>query len=357
MPVHFDRSRLETVIDAHERWWRGELDRPLVKGVVSNAYPRSHRAFAPVPSQSNCHDFSWTAEQVIDAVDSHLSTQEYIGDGYPVMDFGFYGPGVVAAFCGAKLDNSSGQVWFFPPEENPDLGKLHVKYDPDNIWSRRIKDIYRAGLERWNGAVVMGFPDLGGVMDVVASMVGTENLLYALVDEPEEVERLVKETQAAWYEAYNDFAEALKPQGVYTDWNGLLSRDPAYILQCDFCYMLGPEMFRRFVLPTLHEDVRRLTNTIYHLDGIGELLHLDQILSIPELNAVQWVYGTGQPGPHAWLDVYKKILDAGKQIMIIDNALDNGYEALRPHFGKSPFICVWSDPENRDRAIKIVEMK
>ena len=36
MPVHFDRSRLETVIDAHERWWRGELDRPLVKGVVSD---------------------------------------------------------------------------------------------------------------------------------------------------------------------------------------------------------------------------------------------------------------------------------------------------------------------------------
>ena len=263
----------------------------------------------------------------------------------------------MAAFCGAKLDNSSGQVWFFPPEEDPELSKIHVKYDPDNIWSRRIKDIYRAGLERWNGSVVMGFPDLGGVMDIVASLCGTDNLLYALVDEPEEVERLVLETQEAWYDAYNDFAEVLKPQGVYTDWNGLLSRDPAYVLQCDFCYMLGPDMFRRFVLPTLQEDVRRLTNTIYHLDGIGELPHLDQILAIPELNAVQWVYGAGQPGPHAWLDVYRKILDAGKQILVIENALDNGYEALRPHFGRSPYVCLWATPENRDRAMKIVHMK
>ena len=357
MAVHFDGNRMQALVDVYDRWWQGKLDRSLVRGVVEQVYPKPYDAPAPILNQSNCHDFSWTPEQIIDALDSDLSTKEFIGDGYPVVDFACYGPGVLAAFCGAKLDNSSGRVWFFPPVEDPDLSQVHVKYDPNNVWSRRIKDIYRAGLERWDGAVIMGFPDLGGVMDVVASMVGTENLLYAIVDEPEEVERLVKETQAAWYEAYNDFAEVLKPQGAYTDWNGLLSRDPAYVIQCDFCYMISPKMFSRFVLPTLQEDARRLTNTIYHLDGIGELPHLDQILAIPELNAVQWVYGTGQPGPYAWVDVYQKIINAGKQIMIIENGMDNGYEQLRPQLGKSPYVCLWATPETRDRAMKIVEMK
>lgn len=357
MAVHFDRNRMQALVDVYDRWWQGKLDRSLVRGVVEQVYPKPYDAPAPILNQSNCHDFSWTPEQIIDALDSDLSTKEFIGDGYPVVDFACYGPGVLAAFCGAKLDNSSGRVWFFPPVEDPELSQVHVKYDPNNVWSRRIKDIYRAGLERWNGSVIMGFPDLGGVMDVVASMVGTENLLYAIVDEPEEVERLVKETQAAWYEAYNDFAEVLKPQGAYTDWNGLLSRDPAYVIQCDFCYMISPKMFSRFVLPTLQEDARRLTNTIYHLDGIGELPHLDQILAIPELNAVQWVYGTGQPGPYAWVDVYQKIINAGKQIMIIENGMDNGYEQLRPQLGKSPYVCLWATPETRDRAMKIVEMK
>ena len=357
MAVHFDRNRMQALVDVYDRWWQGKLDRPLVRGVVEQVYPKPYDALAPILNQSNCHDFSWTPEQIIDALDSDLSTKEFIGDGYPVVDFACYGPGVLAAFCGAKLDNSSGRVWFFPPVEDPELSQVHVKYDPNNVWSRRIKDIYRAGLERWNGSVIMGFPDLGGVMDVVASMVGTENLLYAIVDEPEEVERLVKETQAAWYEAYNDFAEVLKPQGAYTDWNGLLSRDPAYVIQCDFCYMISPKMFSRFVLPTLQEDARRLTNTIYHLDGIGELPHLDQILAIPELNAVQWVYGTGQPGPYAWVDVYQKIINAGKQIMIIENSMDNGYEQLRPQLGKSPYVCIWATPETRDRAMKLVEMK
>lgn len=357
MAVHFDRNRMQALVDVYDQWWQGKLDRSLVRGVVEHVYLKPYAAPAPILNQSNCHDFSWTPEQIIDALDSDLSTKEYIGDGYPVVDFACYGPGVLAAFCGAKLDNSSGRVWFFPPVEDPELSRVHVKYDPNNVWSRRIKDIYRAGLERWNGSVIMGFPDLGGVMDVIASMVGTENLLYAIVDEPEEVERLVKETQVAWYEAYNDFAEVLKPQGAYTDWNGLLSRDPAYVIQCDFCYMISPKMFSRFVLPTLQEDARRLTNTIYHLDGIGELPHLDQILAIPELNAVQWVYGTGQPGPYAWVDVYQKIINTGKQIMIIENGMDNGYEQLRPQLGKSPYVCLWATPETRDRAMKLVEMK
>ena len=53
----------------------------------------------------------------------------------------------------------------------------------------------------------------------------------------------------------------------------------------------------------------------------------------------------------------QKILDAGKQLMVIENALHNGYEQVRPHLGTSPYVCLWANPEDRDRAVKIVEMK
>ena len=72
-------------------------------------------------------------------------------------------------------------------------------------------------------------------------------------------------------------------------------------------------------MPILREDMKRLRHTIYHLDGVGELKHLDALLSLPELNAIQWVYGVGQPGPHAWMDLYRKVENAGKQVMIIEN--------------------------------------
>ena len=267
MAVHFDRQRLEAVTDNYQLWWEGKLDRALARGVILGYYPPSHTPKAPRISQATCHDFSWTAEEIIDAEDAFLSTCEYFADGFPVMDFAVFGPGVLAAFCGATLDNSTGQVWFLPCES--DITKLHVSYDPNNKWVRRIKDLYRAGLERWQGKVVMTLPDLGGVMDILASLIGAENLVFALVDEPEEVKRVQREIQIAWYEAFQDLWEVIKPQGVYCDWNGLLSREPAYILQCDFSYMLGPEMFDEFVMPILREDMKHLTHSIFHLDGIG----------------------------------------------------------------------------------------
>ena len=54
-------------------------------------------------------------------------------------------------------------------------------------------------------------------------------------------------------------------------------------------------MFEEFVLHTLQRDCLALTNTLYHLDGEGELRHLDRLLSIPALKAVQWVPGAGKP--------------------------------------------------------------
>lgn len=354
MPVHFDRTRLEAVADSHELWWRGELNRPLVRGVVEGIYPPSHVAKVPRLSQATCHDFSLSAEDVIDAEDAFLSTCEYFADGYPVMDFAVFGPGVLAAFCGSTLDNSRGQVWFLPCEE--DITKLHVSYDPNNKWVRRIKDLYRAGLARWQGSVVMTMPDLGGIMDILASLIGAENLVFALVDEPDEVHRVQAEIQQAWYEAYRDFRKVLEPQGIYTDWNGILSREPSYIPQCDFSYMLGPDMFEEFVMPILREDTKQLTNTIYHLDGIGALKHLDALLTLPNLKAIQWVYGVGQPGPEAWVDVYRKIEDAGKQVMIIENGLFNGYGDLRPQLGKSPYVSIWGNPETREECYRLATL-
>jgi len=201
----------------------------------------------------------------------------------------------------------------------------------------------------------MGLPDLGGVMDVAATFRGSENLLMDLYDAPEEVLRLSQEIQTAWYDAFADFSEVLAPQKCFTDWCGLLSQKPAYVIQCDFSYMIGNSMFRQFVLETLREDTRRLNHTIYHLDGIGELNHLDDILSLEALDAVQWVFGDGQPSAEHWLDVYRRIEAAGKRYMVVGNA--EGYLNVLSSLHGTPYTTQQLDASNRDFARKLIQAR
>jgi len=350
MAVHFNAERMQRALDAHTAWWKGTLDRPLMSVIIHDAYP-ARRTAAPMLSQASCADFSWSPEQVIDAADAEFSRYEYLGDAIPMLNFSAFGPGVLAAFCGARLDNSTGGVWFWADQKR-EIEDIHAVYDPENKWVKRIKAIYRAGLEKWEGNVLMGMPDLGGVMDVASTLRGTEELLTDLYDAPDEVKRLVNEIQTAWYAAYDDLAAVLKPQGAFCDWSGLACREPSYIIQSDFSYMIGENMFREFVLDTLRSDAKRLANTIYHMDGVGQINHLDAILSVEELNAIQWQPGSGKPYGACWLDIYQKIQSAGKQLMI-EGGPDAFLEVLS-HVHGSPYAIMWLSDSQRDIAEKLI---
>ena len=69
------------------------------------------------------------------------------------------------------------------------------------------------------------------------------------------------------------------------------------MLQRDFAYMIGPDTFDEFIVPELTASSGRLQRPFYHLDGKGELVHLDRILAIPGPAGVQWIPGDGAAVP------------------------------------------------------------
>lgn len=152
-----------------------------------------------------------------------------------------------------------------PPGEQKEISELHFEFDPHNRWFLRLRELYEA-------------------------------------------------QNAAEYGC--------------TDWSTIYSRSPSYVLQCDFCYMIGTDMFEEFVLHTLQRDCLALTNTLYHLDGEGELRHLDRLLSIPALKAVQWVPGAGKPNV---IPVYTDDWGARRR----HRQLLRAEAFLRPHHGKA----------------------
>ncbi len=94
--------------------------------------------------------------------------------------------------------------------------------------------------------------------------------------------------------------------------------------------MISPEMFRKYVMPALEEEIEYYDHSYFHLDGPGALKHLDDILSIRKLGILQWQPGEGERPNFQWLDVLKKVQKAGKAVCVFGNS--NG--ALTPDIVK-----------------------
>jgi 5-methyltetrahydrofolate--homocysteine methyltransferase len=207
-------------------------------------------------------------------------------------------------------------------------------------------------MERWQGKVLVTMPDLGGNLDILQTFLTAQQLLLELYDNPEEVQRLIVREHALWHRCYEEINSVLQPVNPgYSDWSCIYSDLPTYILQCDFCYMIGPDMFREFVKPEMEATCARLPRSFYHLDGIGQLPHLDDILSIDNLDGVQWICGAGHGPEEAWPDVRRKIGDSGKKAQTF-STLD-ALATIIEQAGTSRGIhhrAYWPDPFDVDGA-------
>ena len=71
-------------------------------------------------------------------------------------------------------------------------------------------------------------------------------------------------------------------------------------------------MFRKFILPAIEEEANFLDHSIFHLDGVGALVHLDDLLNIDAIDGIQWVPGAGKKPMVEWLEVLQKVQARGK---------------------------------------------
>ena len=310
--LHFDEHDWERIRRDWTAWWHHDITRPMV---IVNAYEFQGKWSILQHEGWEEANRIFPVEPILDHYQQQLENERYYGDAWPRW-WPNFGPGVMAGFLGANVHGDENTVWF---EGKPSLSlaDIHPKYDAQNYWWRWVREITRAAVQRWGEQVTVAHTDLGGNLDIVASLRGTQDLLTDLYDAPGEVERLVNEITQLWIQYHDELHRLIAAsQNGTTAWTPLWCPGRYYMLQCDFAYMISPAMFERFVLPDLEACCKYLDHGFYHLDGKGQIPHLDMLLSIENLRGVQWVPGDGQPPTWKWLPLLKRIRDAGKLCQI-----------------------------------------
>jgi hypothetical protein len=295
-------------------WQREVLDRPVTMFPLYK--PESEQVSLPVGSHADWKSRWLDIQYQLDYALVNLSNQRFLGDTLPIV-YPNLGPEVFSAFYGCPLHyGGEGTTWTDPILHNwDDVDKLILDWNSPHL--KWLLDMTGALLDAGSGMFITGMPDWHPGGDAVAAFRDPANLAVDMLEHKEEVKTLLARIEPDYYAVYDLFYEKLRSRDMpITTWLPLFSYDKYYVPSNDFSIMISRKMYDEVFLPGIICECQFYDHSIYHLDGPGALRHLDSILSIPELHALQWVPGAGNEVFSRWIDVYQRAQHAGKGIQV-----------------------------------------
>lgn len=339
-------------------WWNHEnTGRPLMIVMAK----KDEKVPLDPKYEYNSLDEKYTdAEKIVAHFRNWCDNIEFLGESFPHLMADF-GPGSVAAYLGCEITWQERTVWFNEfVEDWADVPPL--KFDSENKWFKKHIEVIRKCQELSNGDYIVDVPDLMENIDVLASMRGAQDTIFDMMDEPEEIEDRIAQVQESYFEFYDRFYDIIKGEDGSSSYTMFSIWGPGKTakLQCDFSAMMSPTQYREFIQGPLREQAKKLDYVLYHLDGPDAIRHLDALLEIDEIDALQWT--SGDHGPDGtleqWDEIYDKARRAGKSlwIKVYTGTVDDwikGCDRLVKKYG-SKYIYFYFNPMSMADAEKLL---
>ncbi len=299
------------------KWWQHQ-------GVLLGQWTPSISYNGREDELLKCGDVCGAESKYIDVVwrcrnyHNFLAQKDFAADIIPIADTDI-GPGSLCLYLGSEPLFSEDTIWYKPLPNG--ISSEKIVFDSENKWWQLQKKIIEYFLELNRDNYAVGIPDLAEGVDVLASLMGTENLLIDMIERPDLVHQRLNELYCAYFDIYNRIYDMVKLDDGSSFFCAFRLWGPRKVakLQCDTAAMLSPYMFNDFVVPYIKRQCQCIDNTLFHLDGTQCLVHLESLLAIDELDAIEWTPQAGVEGggDKRWYDLYRKILEGGKSVQAV----------------------------------------
>ena len=296
-------------------WYEQQIiDRPPVRFIHFDIeYEKQRTVKGPwKTAEERWLDVDFQVQTFIDT----LETTDFFGETFPV-----YWPNLSSLaynlFLGQSADFDDVTAWTHPCiEDLEDLPSLKVQWD--GKYFKSVESMTRRALELAEGKFMVGFTEMYPGIDCAAMLRGTEKLCLDLVLQPDPLKHLIDLVFEEFPQVYNHFDRLLKEHNqLSATWMNLPSFETFNVLASDFATHISPGHFEEFCMPIIRKQAKLFKHNVFHLDGPGVARHINAILTLPHLQAINWEqgYGTDEPTMQ-WLPLIKKIQEAGKSVIV-----------------------------------------
>ena len=297
---------------ARKNWqlmWEGKLNRPIMKIII----PKEGKKTFSKPNRSNTLEIGF--ENFCDQTLLWAESHEFLGDAVPFQT-PYLKVGILEALMGAKIELAH-EPWGLDSHVIPcvkDLSDYEWRLHRESEWWEKWVKLVEIMKHKLTGKIIFGEGFPGGNLDQLSGLRGTTEFMMDFFDNPEGVHHAMREMQKVFDEFHDENKKLMEydKYGSVTR-HGFYSTGIAGVPQSDAAFSIGKEHFDEFGLPYLKQEIARLDAVEYHLDGIGNLTHLESICKIKEIGIVQWVPGAGTEG-RDWTSLYEDITRRGKGI-------------------------------------------
>jgi hypothetical protein len=219
-----------------------------------------------------------------------------------------------------------------------------IRLDSSNTYYRILREMNKRLASRVPADEPITFFAMEGITDIVSSLYGVEEFLMDMILKPQEVKAAMEHIKRIWIDAFHDFKQIIynnrNPESGM-GWAGIWSPGTTFPMQEDLTYMISTDMYKEFCVPHVTDLASVLDYPLYHLDGIGAIPHLDALLQIDEIKAIQWVPGAGKEPIAQWYELIEKVINKGKSIQVF--AKPDEVDDLVRHVGSNRLLITVTD--------------
>lgn len=341
-----EKLSVEEKIKRHIDFWEGNPQkRPLVcvrigdhffSRQFSANFPLLEKGHIVTPEQINVDDYLDDYERM------YLELQKVEHDAFfcaePCTGF----PWIEAIFGAEVVGNIDSFI------TRPVINNIHqlkkLRLEKNNPWYKKYIEFVEKLTEFAGGRFPVGQPILRGVTDTVGALIGQVEMVYGLIDEPQIIAYAFNVIANAIRQLVADQYSITKP--FYGGWSigfyHIWVPDKVIWYQEDLASLLSPEHFEQYLYATSTRILEGYNYSLVHLHP-ASFQHIDIILRLTNLKAVQLNKDVGGPKIRDMIPVCKKIIESGKRVILGMGPID-----------KDDIDAIYDGLPNRGVAINII---